>query len=141
MFVEPLLICPNSKYINIWHHPEIFELTKDLEITNKDTLAGDLIRADIKFNDNRILHIVFITDKNGVNECMSDSGLNDYIGRLTVLLTEPIWDPGGTFFVETEYGEIFNRMYPVGDEDFTVLLTPNVSLVNQNDEWWFTSYY
>lgn len=140
MFVEPLLICPRSKYLNMWQHPEIVELTKDLEKTSVDTLRGELIRVDLKFDEHRVIHIICATDKQGVKEVMTETGMPEYLGRLSILLTQPVWLPGGEQFVETEFGQLFQRIFPMYDEDFHIAVSQNVSLATDGENWWFGTY-
>lgn len=137
MFVEPLLICPNSDYINLWQHPEIVELTKDLKMFLPNTLRGNLLRVDLSFDDDRMVHIVCITDNPGMIGFMSADHMPDYLSRMAILLTQPVWAPGGKNFVDTEFGMIFNRIYSMEDEDFDVAVTTEVSLVYDEESWWF----
>jgi hypothetical protein len=136
MFVEPLLIYPKLECVAYWVHPEILDLIKDMD--NQDGhYTGNLIRADLIFDDTRIVHIIFATDYEGVKEIMTDDGMPEYLGRLSLLLSEPVWTPGGDVFCETEYGKIVQKLFPMFDEDFKFAVSSDVSLATDGDEWWF----
>lgn len=137
MFVEPLLIYPKLYCMNYWVHPEIDELTKDMDKSESGNISGNLIRADLKFDDTRSVHIVYATDYNGVKESMDEQLMYEYLGRLALLLTQPIWLPGGEAFCDSEYGKIFQILFPVFDENFHFMVSPDVSLATDGDEWWF----
>lgn len=136
MFVEPLLIYPKLECVAYWIHPEVHELIKDMN--NQDGhYTGNLIRADLVFDDTRIVHIIFATDQTGMKEILTDEGMPEYLGRLSLLLTQPTWMPGDKVFSETEYGKIFQHLFPMFDEDFSFAVSSDVSLATDGDEWWF----
>lgn len=141
MFVEPLIIFPRSQYIQHWVHPEIEELTTNLVAVEKDFLLGDLVRIDLTFDKNRSVHIIYITDKNGVSEIMTEDGMPEYLGRLSILLNEKaMWNPGNEEFVKSEFGVIFNKMYPMYDEEFNIAASLDIALKTLDKQWWFVEY-
>lgn len=137
MFVEPLLIYPKLECMAYWVHPEIDELTKDMDKSESGNISGNLIRADLQFDDTRAVHIIYATDYEGVKESMDEEVMYEYLGRLALLLTQPVWLPGGEAFCESEYGKIFQKLFPVFDDDFNFMVSPDVSLATDGDEWWF----
>lgn len=136
MFVEPLLIYPKLYCMNYWVHPEIDDLVKDMD-KEDGIITGHLIRADFIFDDGMVVHIIFATDYEGVKEVMTEDGSLEYLGRLSLLLSQPVWMPGGETFCDTEYGKVFQKLFPIFDSDFKYAVSPDVGLATDGEEWWF----
>ena len=142
MFIEPLLIIPTSKYISEWKHPRIDKLTTELHALEgedgKTNLIGNLIRFKVTFEDEMSVNIIVITDSEGVTEIISEHGITTYIRHLSTMFGDSTWLKEFKPFHKTEYGKIFNKVYPMFSKNFDLSVIKNVSLVNDGDNWWFS---
>lgn len=137
LYTEPLMIIPTTNIIKNWYNPNIDDLTTVLEKNEDGNLVGNLVRAYFSFSDYRSVDIISITDDNCMNSMVTPDGPTNFGSQLLVLFTQNIWSPEGEVFSKTEYGEIFNSIFPFYDEVFGGFYANDISLKKEGEIWEF----
>lgn len=137
LYIEPLLIIPKTKYLNKWTHPEINTLTERLENDGSNRFDGNLVRAYFSFSNYRSVDIISIVDTACMELMLTEEGPTTFGSQLLLLLNQDIWTPGGEQFAKTEYGEIFNMVFPFYFDVFGGFYSNEVSINKENEDWFF----
>jgi len=140
IYIEPIMLLPSSEYLTDWLHPKINELTKDLEKNEEGNLEGNLIHAHFEFSDYRQIDVISKTDQQGMENMLTESGPDTFGGQLLILFNEQIWQPEGKPFSLSEYGEIFNFIFPFYFDQFTGYYSNNFSLSKNEERWEFIDH-
>lgn len=134
--IEPLLI---TGYNGEWVHPLIELLTLDFDEDENGNLSGDIIRLDVEFRCGKTFRTIVLTNEEGMVNMMIDEHIQDYLEMLFVSLGEDVWRPGEEQFVFTRYGMDFNNEYPIFTDGYRAKISPDISLKQDGDDWWWNS--
>jgi len=144
MFIEPLLLLPSTDFISNWYHPEISELTHGIEKkivksknSNLEYYGGSFIGFRVKFPNDLTVCLVVLTNDDGMKSILKLKEETHFVRKLTYILSSNDWKPGGKFFKDSEYGIIFNKVYPMSTHHFELDIFNNINLVNNGSDWWF----
>jgi hypothetical protein len=134
--IEPLLIQTHD-VIGDWQHPKLNELSEKMENNNDGVYTGDLLKLVLIVGSEKYLTFIISTDYKSMNTAMDDDEyMYAFISNLLMLLNESMWIPDGTTsFAKSDYGESFNKAFPLYDVSFRYMVTVDVSISTDGKKW------